>query len=59
MEIQKNSKYYDKVINDWTVRDVLKRNTAKENNLNYLEIFSKDIKFCINQILKYIKEELD
>lgn len=27
-------------INCWTVRDVLKRNTAKQNNLNYLEFFT-------------------
>ena len=39
--------------------EYIKIKGAKENNLNYLEIFSKDIKFCINQILKYIKEELD
>ena len=38
----KNSKYYDNAINCWTIRDVKKRNTAKENNLNYLEIWNLD-----------------
>ena len=36
---QKNTKYYNNAIDVWTRRDVLKRNTAKDNNLNYLEIF--------------------
>ena len=27
----------------WTIKDVEKRNKAKENNLKYLEIFHKDI----------------
>lgn len=31
---------YDAVIDTWTVRDVMKRNEAKNNKLNYLEIFS-------------------
>lgn len=43
----KNTKYYDNAIQTWTVRDVKKRETAKANNLNYLEIFSINIKECI------------
>jgi len=35
----KNTRYYDNAIKVWTVRDPKKRKTAKENNLNYLEIF--------------------
>jgi hypothetical protein len=35
----KNTKFYNNAIETWTVRDVLKRNTAKQNNLNYLEFF--------------------
>ena len=35
----KNSKYYDNAIKTWTLRDVTKRNTAKANNLNYVEIW--------------------
>lgn len=31
---------YDAIIDTWTVRDVMKRNEAKSNKLNYLEIFS-------------------
>ena len=35
-----NSNFYKNAIEVWTVRDVLKRKTAKENNLNWLEFFS-------------------
>lgn len=38
----KNNTYYDNAINTWTVRDVNKRNTAKANNLNYIEIWTFD-----------------
>ena len=36
----KNTSYYNNAIRTWTIRDVKKRNTAKENNLNYLEFFT-------------------
>lgn len=36
---EKNTKYYDNAIQTWTVRDVNKRNTAKKNKLNYIELF--------------------
>ena len=39
----KNTDYYKKAIEVWTERDVNKRNIAKQNQLNYLEIFSNDI----------------
>ena len=39
----KNTKFYDIAINTWTVRDVKKRECAKKNNLNYLEVFTNDI----------------
>ena len=31
-------------INGWTKHDVFKRNIAKKNNLNFIEIFEKNIK---------------
>ena len=31
---------YDSLIETWTIRDVSKRETAKKNNLNYLEFFT-------------------
>ena len=34
------SQYYKNAIEVWTIRDVKKRNTAKQNNLNYLEFFN-------------------
>lgn len=36
----KKSKFYDNAIKNWTIRDVEKRNKAKENNLNYKEVWS-------------------
>ena len=36
----KSTKFYDNAINTWTIRDVNKRHTAKENNLNWIEFFS-------------------
>ena len=35
---QKRNKY-DRAIKVWTIKDPLKRETAKRNNLNYIEIF--------------------
>lgn len=39
-EKSQNSNFYKKAIEVWTIRDVNKRNTAKQNNLNYLEFFN-------------------
>ena len=41
-------------MNVWTNTDVIKRNTAKKNNLNYLEIFSININDIITEIKKRI-----
>ena len=38
----KESKFYKEALNIWTKRDPLKRETAKINKLNYLEIFYND-----------------
>jgi hypothetical protein len=43
----KNTKYYDNAINCWTIRDVKKREMAKQNKLNYLEVWN------INEINNY------
>lgn len=50
----KNTKYYKIAVNVWTQRDPLKRKTAKDNNLNYLEIFSSDFDYAISEILKLL-----
>lgn len=42
METNKEKNYYANLINTWTITDVLKRNTAKHDNLNYLEFFTED-----------------
>ena len=36
----KNTEYYNNAIEVWTKRDVLKRQTAIQNNLNWLEFFT-------------------
>lgn len=38
----KQSKFYNGAIDVWTKRDPLKRETAKKNNLNWLEFFTMD-----------------
>ena len=39
----KNTKKYNDAIDTWTRRDIEKRECAKNNNINYLEIFSNNI----------------
>lgn len=36
----KDTPQYKKAIKDWTIRDVLKRKTAKDNGLNWIEFFN-------------------
>jgi len=50
----KNTPYYNNAITNWTISDVDKRNVAKENNLNYLEIFANDINTIIKIFEEYI-----
>ena len=47
-----DSKYYQNAIHNWTILDVNKRKIAKENNLNYLEFFTKE---DFDAWFKYIK----
>jgi hypothetical protein len=47
----KKSAFYKKAIYVWTEHDVKKRNIAKENEINYLEIFSCDFAFCLEQMM--------
>ncbi|MBO5003767.1 MAG: hypothetical protein J6D03_00570 [Clostridia bacterium] len=48
----KNTKYYNNAIYNWTVRDVNKRNTAKQNNLNYIEFWN------IEELKKWLKDTI-
>ena len=54
-EKSKNKPYYKCAIKVWTDSDVKKRDIAKSNNLNYLEIFSIDFDNCMEQILNRIQ----
>ena len=38
----KNTKFYNNAIETWTHRDVLKRETAKNNNVNFIEFWNLD-----------------
>ena len=48
--IDKHSDHYDIAIDTWTVRDPLKRKTAHENNLNWIEVFTNDINILIENV---------
>ena len=50
----KNSLYYQNAAKTWAIRDVNKRNIAKQNKLNYLEIFSNNINEVINIFEEFI-----
>ena len=52
--------FYDNFINVWTKVDTLKRNVAKKNNLNYIELFEKiktkdELLNIINNYFKNLK----
>ncbi len=46
-----NGEFYKNAISTWTIRDVKKRKTAKENNLNWIEFFNmKEFDNWLNNI---------
>lgn len=47
---------YKNFIQIWTVDDPLKRKTAKDNSLNFLEIFPRDFHNNYKLIIKYIEK---
>ena len=49
----KTATRYDNLIYTWCTLDVLKRNTAERNSLNYLEIYPK---FALDKVIAYIKD---
>ena len=50
----KNTKLYNVAIFNWTVTDVLKRTTAKNNNLNYLEFWTyEQFNMWLNKVINY------
>ena len=51
-EKAKNSNYYKQAVFVWTNRDPLKRQTAKDNNLNWIEFFS------LNEFLDWYNKEI-
>lgn len=46
----KNTKFYNNAIYTWTIRDVNKRNIAKQNNLNYIEFWN------INEVKEWLNK---
>lgn len=51
----KYSKFYKSAINIWTNKDLQKINTAKQNNLNYLPIYSNNFNEIIEIFKKYVE----
>ena len=46
---EKDTKFYANAITTWTIRDVNKRNIAKQNKLNYIEFWNiEELKIWIN-----------
>ena len=44
--------HYKNAIDVWTIRDPLKRQTAKDNNLNYIELWNmNDVEAFLNYLL--------
>ena len=54
----KDNEYYNNAIYTWTDLDVRKRVCARDNHLNYLEIFSNNIEDCITIFENYITEKI-
>ena len=54
----KNSPFFNKIIEVWTIRDVEKRNLARKNNVNLLEVFSSNFDECKDIINNYINNDL-
>ena len=54
----KDSEYYNNAIYTWIDLDVRKRVCAKDNHINYLEIFSNDIDDCITIFEDYLTEKI-
>lgn len=52
----KDTAQYQSAIDVWTLRDPKKRKTAKDNKLNYLEIFSVDADEIVDDIKEFIEE---
>jgi hypothetical protein len=52
---KQNTDFYNHAIKTWTKRDVLKREIAKKNNLNYLEMFTNKIDDAIIMFESKIK----
>lgn len=47
----KNTKFFNNAIETWTIRDINKRNIAKENNLNWIEFFN------INELKEWLNNK--
>lgn len=48
--MSKKSKYYKGAIETWTKSDPYKRLLAKQNNLNWIEIFTNDVNYLIEEV---------
>ena len=55
--LSEHSKFYETAIYVWTQRDILKLNTALENNLNYIAWFNEEQAYDWIERMKYEKEK--
>lgn len=53
---EKNTDYYLSAIKNWTISDPYKREIAKNNKLNFLEIFPKNVEDLIQQFEHYYEQ---
>lgn len=57
--LSEHSKFYEIAIYVWTQRDILKLNTALENNLNYIAWFNEEQAYDWIERIKYEKEKTE
>lgn len=53
---EKNTPYYLSAIKNWTINDPHKREVAKNNKLNFLEIFTQDVNDLIKKFNDYYEQ---
>ncbi len=49
----KNTKYYDNALTVWTDTDIRKKQTAEENHLNWVAVYSNNLEVVVQEFKKY------
>ena len=53
---EKNTPYYLSAIKNWTINDPYKREVAKNNKLNFIEIFTQNVDDLIKKFNDYYEQ---